>query len=862
MKSRLALRRLALVFALAVAATSAPLTARALVWPDVPERVERDLASTDIDTRRLAARELLSLGKGRAEPLILRALEDTDLEVRLLAARAAIARRLPEATELLLAWLGERDPRARLAACEIAKVAPSPRAVPQLARALGDADAQVRGAAADALGAQGSPDAVAPLLGKLDDPSPPARVQIAHALARLGDRRAVVPLVGKVQDSVPEVRQAVARGLGLLGDPRAVQALVIALRDVNDGVRIEALGALGALRADAAVNAIASLLPSRTTALRTAAFEALGRIGSPTAIAALVAQLGVGDDAAITLERTAVRDALVVAAAGGASTTEAVLLPLLERASGPAVATSAAVVLGELRAKTSERALHAALRRGTVPLASALRALAGCGTSASIPVVLEFIDDENPLARGEAIATAALLLDPDRPDGRAVEPLAAALRGGRLQPAERVAVVQLLGRTGAPRAAPVLLPMVDGKDTPLRVAALDALASVGPAAATARLPGGKTAEVALVEALDDRSPEVRAHAGLAMARVGGDPGRELLLARLEGSAETDRFAVFHALAGILERAPSEPAVARLERALELAAGPERDALLDVLARAPVASATAVVIAQTRPGRPPDDRRAAVAALALRARTSPSARAAVIAGLADPSQDVRAEAAWAVGSLGDGAHLAALGALAASPHSDAATNATAALGRIAASDKGSAARAAPLLCARLDDARAYVRANALTGLALAGLTCRDAARARKLLATDPDEDAREAAARTLAGARGADERAALERCASEERSGAVAARCRESLGASPSADAARPTASGGKPAAVTVYVGQTGSTTPRPLAAFVLKYSAGWLRAGLADRRGALLDPATTPGWLELRRPSTSSTWAR
>lgn len=839
--------------ALALAVTSAPLTARALVWPDVPERVERDLGSTDVDARRGAARELLSLGKGRAEPLILRALEDTDLEVRLLAARAATSRRLPEATELLLAWLGERDPRARLAACEQAKVAPSPRAVPQLARALGDADAQVRGAAADALGAQGSPDAVAPLLGKLDDPSPPARVQIVHALARLGDRRAVVPLVGKVQDSVPEVRQAVARGLGALGDPRAVQALVIALRDVNDGVRIEALGALGALRADAAVNAIASLLPSRGAAVRAAAFEALGRIASPAAITALVAQLGVGDDAAITLERTTVRDALVAAA--GASTTEATLLPLLpllERASSPAIATSAAVVLGELHSKTAERALHAALRRGTVPLAAALRALAGCGTSASIPVVLEFVDDENPLARAEAIAAAALLLDPERPDGRAVEPLAAALRGGRLQPAERVAVVQLLGRTGAPRAAPVLLPMIDGKDTPLRVAALDALAAVGPAATTARLPGGKTAEVALAEALDDRSPEVRLHAGLAMARVGRDAGRELLLARLEGSAETDRFAVFHALAGVLERAPSEPAVTRLERALDLAAGPERDALIDVLSRAPLASATAVVIAQTRPARPADDRRAAVAALALRARTSPAAAAAVVAALADPSQDVRAEAAWALGSVGNPAHLSALGALASSPHPDVATNATAALGRLAAANKRAAAGAAPLLCARLDDARDYVRANALTGLAAAGVACPDPARARKLLATDPAADAREAAARALAGTRSADDRAALERCASEERSGAVAARCRESLGAASARPA--PPAPAGKPAAVTVYVGQSGSATPRPLAPYVLKYAAGWLRAGVADRRGALLDPAAPPGWLELRRP--------
>src|SRR5450755_4532773 len=68
--------------------------AHALVWPDVAERVERDLQATD-----------------------------------------AVA-----------AWLNAQDPRLRRKACEVARALPSPRAVAPLARTLGDPDAEVRAA--------------------------------------------------------------------------------------------------------------------------------------------------------------------------------------------------------------------------------------------------------------------------------------------------------------------------------------------------------------------------------------------------------------------------------------------------------------------------------------------------------------------------------------------------------------------------------------------------------------------------------------------------------------------------------------------------------------------------------------------
>jgi len=87
-------------------------------------------------------------------------------------------------------------------------------------------------------------------------------------------------------------------------------------------------------------------------------------------------------------------------------------------------------VLGELHARTEAASIVDAMRRGSLPTAAALHALAGAGTEAEVPVVLEFVADSNLLVRDEAASAAFALLDPNHPDGRAVEPLAAALRDG------------------------------------------------------------------------------------------------------------------------------------------------------------------------------------------------------------------------------------------------------------------------------------------------------------------------------------------------------------------------------------------------------------------------------------------------
>jgi HEAT repeat protein len=825
-------------FAASLLVVLAASRADALVWPDVPERIEHKLASPDPTARRAAAREIVTLGAARATPLLLRALADADTDVRIAAAESAVRLRVAAATPVVLPWISGTVPSLRAEACEVARALPDPHAVAALSRALGDAEIAVRAAAANALGAYaGVPDAVPPLLGKLDDPSPAVRTVIVRSLARLGDDRAVVPLVGKVQDSVPDVRGAVARALGDLGDPRATQALLLQLRDNVPDVRLEALAAIGKLRAGDAVDAIAPLATDHNPALRQASIAALGRIGTPAAVRALVATLGQGDDAGGGLDRTPLREALVSAGAAGIAEVAAVL----ERPPSAAAATSAAWILGELHARERAPAIIAAMRRGALPPAAALHALAGTRTSESLPVVLEFAGDASAFVRDQALDAAGALLDPALPDGRAVEPLTAALRDPRLDAGERASIARLLGRTGAARAAPVLAGLARSRGALARLAAIDAIGTLGPAAAT-----NPEDLDPLIEALGDSDPGVRLHAAVALSEAGDGHARDAILARLD-AAEADRAAVLTALGGILARIPSDVAVARLRHELDLAAGQDRDALAEALGRAhaPVALDALVSLAE---GPDVDDARTAAAQFAAHAG-EPRAVAAVRALLAHRDDGVRAQAAWTLGTIGTLDDLAPLASLLhGSP--EAAIDASSAIGRIAGRARGTAATPTPpaplavsTLCAALSDARPYVRAAVLSGLSVARARCGDGGTERHLLSEDPSDAVRGAAAIAIGRAPEGDaDRHALSRCAAEDPSGSVAGRCR----AVPPLPARTHDA--------VVYVVPDLATAPQPGEAYVLVLADGTLRAGVADRRGAVSDPVAPEGDVSLLRP--------
>jgi hypothetical protein len=240
---------------------------------------------------------------------------------------------------------------------------------------------------------------------------------------------------------------------------------------------------------------------------------------------------------------------------------------------------------------------------------------------------------------------------------------------------------------------------------------------------------------------------------------------------------------------------------------------------------------------------PTDRRQVASALAAHPGDS-AALEAVRRLLRDPDADVRAQAAWSLGTLGDAPDESPLVAIVHSAEIDAATNATAALGRIA-SRLRSPELAARALCPLATEARPSVRANALAGLALAGVRCGDGDLERRALTQDPSEDVRAAAAAAVASTRtpGVEDTRALDLCARTDPSGAVALRCRSTP--------PRPGASH----ALLVYVVPEGATIPQPGAPFALLLPDGLLHAGTSDRRGAVFDPSAPEGLVTLRQPA-------
>jgi HEAT repeat protein len=434
------------------------------------------------------------------------------------------------------------------------------------------------------------------------------------------------------------------------------------------------------------------------------------------------------------------------------------------------------------------------------------------------------------------LRAATALLDPSRPDGRAVEPLAATLRAPRTSPGERAAVATLLGRTGAPRAATELAGLVTSKDTTLRLAAIDALGALGSAG---------SADDALVPLLIDPDPAVRLHTAVALAASGGMKARSALLGKLEGGDEVDRYAVLSALGGILERNADEGAAARLFKELAVAAGPERDAILEAVGRAKLPSVLRA-LGELVPKADVDDRRMIAAVLAAH-RGAPAAVTLARTLANDADGGVRAQAAFTLGALGDAGVLPVLATLAKSGDADVAADAAGGVARQAATS-GRAGQAAIVgaACPMLSDGRATVRANALVALSFVEGRCADGRTERKLLADDANDLVRAAAARAISSAPGADDRAALDRCVSADRSGEVARLCRPRP-TTTSAVPPRP------PRAVTVYVvGETGASA-KPRAAFLLEYEGGILRAGVADRRGATFEAAAPAGEIALRR---------
>ncbi len=762
-------------------------------WPGRALALRQEYGTADTDRRLQIVLDLPEAASPARDELLRRGLDDEDPRVQRAALRTATRVRAVGLADAVAASLEGGIPARRALAAEALGALGDPRVAPALTRALGDTDPTVRTAAVVALGRLGGTEADVVLFDRTNDPETPVRLAAVRVLGTLGDPRSVFALLGALQDPVPEVRVAAVRALGALRDPRAVRGIVGLLHDPTPEVASAAVAALAALGPEArdAAEALSPIAlrtsrdgdPRTRGPLAREALAALGRVGGPVARDTLLQALHRTADPNEARTAAAALESLGPDARAG-------LLRLFPQLSDPR-RLDVIPVLGRLGGDDAARTLVTWLDGApALPFHrdAALRALGDTRSDVALHHLLRALPaslcaEPPPRPDGPiAAALAALLALSERPEALpslAIDPLAEALaRCDGAHTPHRAALATLLGRTGDPRAAAILGPLLDDPAAPVRAVGVQALAA---------LPG--PASPLLLRALGDHDPTVRAHSLQGLARHADPDTARALGARLRDPAPLDRAGTARALGQMAAAlGPTHPEAARtaVDTLLSLVEGSGpglRSALLDALAEHgdhPGASGflvrslrdpdrgvvmAAVEAAGHALAASPDTLEPPLAQHLLALRQGPSAR--------DPA--LRGALSWALGH-----HLITRRHVAddlSDPRPEVAGPAAGALslGPLPEGSPEDPIRAA--LCTRASGVSPLVRVNAAHALAAQGWTCEGIDPAAWLL-RERSALLRIAAARWVHRLGGGSERAvrALARCAASDPSPAVAAAC--------------------------------------------------------------------------------------
>lgn len=494
--------------------------------------------------------------------------------------------------------------------------------VPVLTKLLADSDVQVRWRSARALGDYGplAQDAAAELRKLLAGDDPRIKYHASVALGRIGDRsdETIRALIGVVTGSDgPERRAAVAALRALKPDPEVFLPVVQRALDSDDPtVAVHALEAL--------IEQGAAAVPFLNAAL--------GR--TETAYLACTAIAEIGPDAAATVPA-------LVELLGKTSHSQLQIQALVALANiGPAARPAAPQVINLLETSTD----------ATVPAAAAYALGAVGAPNADAPLAKALTREEPFIQMAAAWALAKLHPHDEAAMRRAVDKLTNGLKSDDAQ--IRIAAAKGLQMLQPPPeiVAPALVAIVDDPDPEVAANVVDALVSLGeavvPRASRAlqnpeyrpfalrvltRLgPKAEGAVAALTELIPDASPDDCASIHFALAAIGpgAAPATDALVQGLANEDKRVRHSALYAL-----------------RMIGPAARSSVPSLLKLIA-----------------GEDAFDAQAAAWALASIAPTDASVAAKIVPvlmrGLSSPEENVRAECAEALGTLGPAAKQAA------------------------------------------------------------------------------------------------------------------------------------------------------------------------------------------------------------
>ena len=691
---------------------------------------------------------------------------------------------------LLARQLADSDVQVRRAAARALGQALSPDAIVPLGRALGDDDTSVRRAAVAGLAAYGDDivhtlvetlrqqhgdfnvlssaldllavsdvDIVEPIAECLRGADVDLRIQAALILGERRDRRAVAPLVAALDDADVNVRFHAIEALGKLQANEAAEPLVRIAETGDFFLAFPAVQALAGLRDPTVAPRLVPLLADEM--LRTPAVEALGKLADEAVVPALVALLNtrgtptevIADalsDLHERLERrygTGEHVVALVRRAVDATGTQS-LLDAIDRVSGDRL-SGLTRVLGWLEGPAAQRALTRLLGQASVR-AHVVEALVRHGSGVVDLLVEQLRSEDLDTRQAAAVALGRI------GDRRAAGALIEALHDRELA----LPAAGALARIGAREAFEPLLALIGHEDVAVRQAIIAALNSIGHPEMPQRI----------VALLDDPDPLVRESSVRIAGYFGYPTCVDQVLARCSDAAEEVRRAVVEHLPFFDDPRTTAAIVAMLERDSPRV----RAAAAGALAR--VEPATAVP-ALTRALRDQDAWVRYFAVRALGAHRDAANADLVIQRLTqDPAGQVRLAAIDVLGRLNAPQALDALIPLASAEDDDVARAAIAAIGQsgrpeaavfldtlvrsrdawrrlaavtvIAGGNDGQAAATLQWIAGADEDAA--VATAAIEGLArLAAGTARSLAAVRALIALLEEPERREQAIATLA-----------------------------------------------------------------------------------------------------------------
>lgn len=680
-------------------------------WEGRWTRAAREFPSAGATERRDLVRRAGTSESPAAKGLVLAALGDPDPVVRREAMAAAALLGLREAIPAIADRADGEDAPTRAAALSALAALEAPEAGPIAIRALGDSEATVRIAAVRALRSSHTPEARTALVGRLEDPDAAVRAEAASALGTSADPASALPLATRLEDDAPEVRIAAVEALAELDDPAASAGLAEALDDDAEEVRLAALGAIARRRDASLLDALRPLFASDAPRLARAAVAAALRIDAPRVVPELERAL-LSPITRETVVAGLVEATLSEPADEASARTLASLVAMLSRAGSPESATVVTYALGRVLAERPAPFVAAALveagARASVKPAVLFPALGFSAGEAAFLPLLAAAASPDAVERVPARRALASFLERTGPDGRVADPLLALLP--RAPEDERALLVELLGRSGATRAAAELATHVASPDEPTRLAAIEALGRIGSDAA----------DPALLRALRSPDGSTRLAAAEALGRTASPGTVSSLLAELEARAPTDRHAVLLALGPSLERLASAGALSaelahRASEALSLVArGPVPELAsraLETAARWGSDEGFGVVRAALEA---PDPSLRTQATLALGAFDRDDARELRRAAFRSDEPSSRLAAAAAAGEHGDESDAEPLLAMVGAASFPAPLAASAALARLAV--RGHVPREhAGTICEGLASHEPIVRANLLVAL---------------------------------------------------------------------------------------------------------------------------------------------------